>query len=522
MAVLLMAAALASVGLPARTRARLTDLSTVIVHSRGGAGDAAAAVDHVGGTVRRRLGLIGSVSASVPSEALPRLTAMAGVDRVTPDGHLRLLGTDEPFDTRHDIGSMRNTARTVDANDMWAAGVTGAGVDVAVIDSGVARVGGLDAPGAVVDGPDLSFEGTDDARRNHDGFGHGTHLAGIIAGRNGDAKGIAPGARVVSVRVADSNGATDVSQVIAAIDWVVQRGRSDGLNIRVINLAFGTDGGGDYRTDPLTYAVEVAWQRGVVVVVSAGNTADRLGRLTNPAVDPFVIAVGAAETQGTRTVSDDRVAPFSSRGDGERNPDLVAPGRSIVSVRSPGSFVDLTYPSARVGGTLMRGSGTSQAAAVVAAASALLLQQRPWLSPDQVKWLLTGSARPVPLEPAIAQGAGLLSLRAAGDLSPPSEGQRWPTASGGGSLEESRGSGHATVGEDRIEGERDAWGRPFHTDEWAASSWEGSSWSGSSWSGSSWSGSSWSGSSWSGSSWSGSSWSGSSWSGSSWTATEWG
>jgi serine protease AprX len=285
----------------------------------------------------------------------------------------------------------------------------------------------------------------------------------------------------------------------------------------VVNLAFGTDGGGDYRTDPLAFAAEVAWRRGVVVVVSAGNGGEESGRLTNPAIDPYVLAVGAAETYGTRSVADDRVAPFSSRGDGTRNPDVVAPGRSIVSARAPGSFVDNNYPAARVGEHLMRGSGSSQAAAVVAGASALLLQQRPELTPDQVKSALVRSARPLPRDPVTAQGAGLINVDAASGKTPSALQQAWEPARGVGSLETSRGTSRAHVGGERIEGERDAWGRDFDSNGWASSSWSGSSWSGSSWSGSSWSGSSWSGSSWSGSSWTGSSWSGSSW-----TATDWG
>ncbi|MEY2478242.1 MAG: serine protease AprX, partial [Actinomycetota bacterium] len=276
-------------------------------------------------------------------------------------------------------------------------------------------------------------------------------------------------------------------------------------------LAFGTDGGGDYRTDPLALAAEVAWRRGVVVV-SAGNGGEESVRLTNPAIDPYVIAVGAAETAGTRSVADDRVAPFSSRGDGTRNPDVVAPGRSIISARAPGSFVDNNYPHARVGERLLRGSGSSQAAAVVAGASALLLQQRPELTPDQVKAALVRTARPLPADPVTAQGAGLINVDAASGKRPATDAQAWEPAQGGGSIETARGSSHAHIGGQRIEGERDAWGRDFDSKGWASSSWSGSSWSGSSWSGSSWSGSSWSASSWTGSSWSGSSW----------TSTDWG
>jgi serine protease AprX len=175
-----------------------------------------------------------------------------------------------------------------------------------------------------------------------------------------------------------------------------------------------------------------------------------------------------------------------------------------------------------VGSDLFRGSGTSQAAAVVSGLAALLLQQRPALTPDQVKAALTSTARVLPSAPATAQGSGLVNALAALQIAPSTTVQSWERSSGNGSLESARGSLHAVFNGQTISGEMDAWGRSFDSRGWAEASASGSSWSGSSWSASSWSGSSWSGSSWSGSSWSGSSWSGSTWSGSSWSATEWG
>ena len=478
----------------------------VIVRSDAGVAHAAAAVTAAGGHVERSLEIIDSVAGVVPSRRLGHLASAPALD-VATDGRLRLLSTGEASgQPSADAGSLATISHLVEADHARAGGLTGAGVDVAIIDSGVARVPGLDAPGAVVDGPDLSFEGGDATARGIDGYGHGTHLAGIIAGRSDVVPGIAPGARLVNVKVADRNGATDVSQVIAAIDWVVQRGRKDGLNVRVISLAFGTDGGADYRSDPLAHAVEVAWRRGVAVVAAAGNHGDVLGRLASPAVDPWVIAVGAAVTQGTPSVLDDEVAAFSSRGDGRRNPDVVAPGISVVSHLAPGSHAARNHGAARVGESLIRGTGTSQAAAVVAAASALLLQSRPQLTPDQLKAALVASARPLPADPATAQGSGLISVAGAARLPLSTVAQAWARSTGEGSIEAARGSLHAYVGGTAIAGERDAWGRDWDGRRWAAASANGSSWSGSSWSGSSWSGSSWSGSSWSGSSWTGSYW----------------
>jgi serine protease AprX len=467
--------------------------AVVVVAVPGAVPAAEAAVARHGGDVARSLDVIDGFSAQVPTSALAGLAADPAVRSVGPDRRLQLLHAVDGYDGSEDPGSLWSTRRALGTRDWWSDGLTGQGVDVALIDSGVAPVEGLTLPGKVVHGPDLSFEAQDDTLRTLDTYGHGTHLAGIIAGRDADAPtdgryggehdrflGIAPGARVVSLKVADASGATDVSQVIAAIDWVVQHRRDPGMNIRVLNLAFGTDSARPYADDPLAHAVEVAWRKGIVVVVAAGNDGTSLGRLRDPAYHPAVLAVGADVTQGTPSVDDDTIPAFSSRGDGVRNPDLVAPGRSLVSLRVPGSGIDEAYPQGRVNTRLFRGSGTSQAAAVASGAVALLLQQRPDLTPDQVKALLTGTAQPVPGADARAQGRGLLSMGRV------------------------RGTATPTVGAATPEEEDESAG----TEE----TWNGSSWSGSSWSGSSWSGSSWSGSSWSGSSWSGSSWSASNWS----------
>jgi serine protease AprX len=159
------------------------------------------------------------------------------------------------------------------AAEFWNDGYIGTGVDVAVIDSGVLPVQGLTYPGKVINGPDLSFESQAENLIYMDTFGHGTHMAGIIAGRDDGADtvqrgeeanflGMAPGARIVNVKVADSAGAVDATQVIAAIDWIVQHRSDNGMNIRVLNLSYGTDGSQNSTVDPLAQAVERAWESG--------------------------------------------------------------------------------------------------------------------------------------------------------------------------------------------------------------------------------------------------------------------
>jgi serine protease AprX len=427
-------------------------------------------------------------------------------------------------------GSLYRVVQRVGASYAWTQGLTGQGIDIALIDSGVAPVDGLTYPGKVINGPDLSFESQADNLRHLDTNGHGTHLAGIIAGR-GDAVtevalahadheviGVAPDARIVSLKVADSQGAVDVTQVIAAIDWVVQHRNDNGMNIRVLNLAYGTDGLQDYQIDPLAYAVEQAWEAGIVVVVAAGN--DGLGSaLRNPATDPFVITVGASHGQNMK--SQNPIAEFSSCGTEDRHVDVLAPGRSIVSLRTPGSAADTHHPEAVVAGQLFLGSGTSQASAVTSGAVALLLQQRPDLTPDQVKALLMTTAETNRKLDPICAGAGEVDLFSALWETTPNVVQSFASSTGTGSLEAARGTHHVYDEGVELSGEQDIFGNSFDTTDWAAAAEIGQSWSGGTWSGASWSGASWSGASWSGASWSGASWSGASWSGASWSSKSW-
>ncbi len=517
--------------------------SVIVLAAPGGVREAESAVRRAGGIVRAELGIVNGFSASVPSSSLRKLRAERSVVSITPDTRLEPHGKpgkgggggDEPAD----MGTMYATTLLTGARAYWKAGYTGRGVGIALIDTGVAPVGGLTFAEKVVNGPDLSFESQAAETRYVDTNGHGTHLAGIIAGRSDSAGsgsyatdaesflGMAPDARIVSIKVANGVGAADVSQVIAAIDWVVQHKDDRGLNIRVLNLAYGTDTRQRYEVDPLAFAAEQAWKHGLVVVTAAGNNGfARSGSMTSPAYDPYVLAVGATSTNGTLALGDDDVASFSSSGK-SRNPDLVAPGTSIVSLRVPGSYVDDEYSSTGyVSPTLFRGSGTSQAAAVVAGAAALILDQRPAITPDQVKKILKDTAFSLTGTRPDMQGNGTLNLVSALTFKTPRWTNTAASSTGTGQLEDARGSLHVTNGGIELEGEQDIFGKPFDSAaiaelEASASSWSGGWWNGSEWAGSSWSGSSWSGSSWSTSLWSSSSWSGSSWSSSSWSSSSW-
>ena len=278
------------------------------------------------------------------------------------------------YDASADPYSMQNTSAD-DGVQAWSnAGYTGQGVDVAVIDTGVSPVPGLNSPGKVINGPDLSLESQNPNLQYLDTNGHGTFMAGLIAGNDGQPggyRGVAPDARIVSLKVAVADGGADVSQVIAAIDWVVQHRNDNGMNIRVINLSYGTNSTQPYTVDPLAYAVEQAWKAGIVVVAAAGNSGYQRGAnaqgLADPAYDPEIVAVGSADTMGTATPSDDQVASYSagaaSCSSDCRGPDLLAPGSHMQGLRVPGSYIDQNNPSAVLGDNYFRGSGTSEATA---------------------------------------------------------------------------------------------------------------------------------------------------------------
>jgi serine protease AprX len=486
------------------------------------------------GTRRLAAGLLVALVASVLAQAAFAATTRAG-----------------NYDPANDPSSMFNITSSTGAQDWWKSGYTGAGVDVAVIDTGCAPVAGLNTPGKLVFGPDLSLESQAPNLRGLDTNGHGTFMSGLIGANDAGYgagnlnpstyRGMAPDARILCVKVATADGGTDVSQVIAAIDWVVQHQHDNGLNVRVLNLSYGTNSTQSWLVDPLAFAAEQAWKHGIVVVAAAGNSGYQKGKgapgLASPAYDPYLVAVGATSRNGNGKGAKDTMASFSASGPGCggcRNPDLVAPGAHVQGLRVPGSYVDQSTPPGLLDARFQRGSGTSEATAIVSGAVALVLQKYPYLTPDQVKKFLKTETTKIPGADDKAQGKGGLDL---GDLlnkRPDTGGaadQHFGNATGTGSLEISRGDDHLTRDGVTLRGEIDIFGHAFDSTwmasleasaaSWSGGTWNGNSWSGNSWSGNSWSGNSWSGNSWSGNSWSGNSWSGNSWSGNSWSGNSW-
>jgi serine protease AprX len=349
-------------------------------------------------------------------------------------GSARDLASDPDVRSVHPNRSVYATAVTMRPDFGWAAALdsqnlnvpfNGTGIGIAMVDSGIVdREDLMDARGHTRIVYSQSLISGDNTAA--DTYGHGTHVAGLLAGNGRKStgsrfdytvQGLASNANLISLRVLDTNGMSDDATVIAAIDRAVQLKNT--YNIRVMNLSLGRPVAESYLDDPLCAAVQRAWDAGIVVVVAAGNngrdnTADTngYGTITSPGNSPYVITVGAMNTQGTLDRADDIVTSYTSKGptmvDHIAKPDLVAPGNKIISLRDSGSFLDTEYRDNRVpmwvyATTTANGtpdyyvlSGTSMAAALVSGAAAILIQQDPTLSPDQVKARLMRTASKFP------------------------------------------------------------------------------------------------------------------------------
>lgn len=330
------------------------------------------------------------------------------------DSNVKYISVDRPLKKMSTSDNVPYVS--VGANLAPSLGYDGTGVGVAVIDSGVNAVPDLGVPGTKNSRIVYSQNFADDSGTS-DLYGHGTHVAGIIAS-NGTSStcgnctttyyGIAPNANIINLRVLDANGSATDSTVIAAIQQAIAL--KSQYNIGVINLSLGRGIFESYALDPLDQAVEQAWQAGIVVVVAAGNYGrdnsnnnNGYGTITVPGNDPYVITVGAMRDMGTYTTADDLIATYSSKGptmdDQIVKPDLVAPGNMVISdLASTSDTLYSAYPqnlvpvstyvssnTSNISSTYFLLSGTSMAAPMVSGAAALLIQQNPSITPDQVK-----------------------------------------------------------------------------------------------------------------------------------------
>ena len=445
---------------PELSRLAVTDPTRqveVIVRFSDGVGPAQGRglIAAAGGTTTDELEIIRALGASMPAADAAALAGDPAVRAVSlnaavVDSTEDLIPTDEGSSLNPPPAEVPPSAPTYDdklhsrlletsfnqsirADKVWKTGpeVTGKGVGIAVVDTGIAgehkdmAVGTADTQSRVI----ASAVVNPDATNAADGYGHGTHVAGLAAG-NGNVRattdplrgayaGSAPHANLISVKVSDDHGDTTLIDVIHGLQFVVDH--KDRYNIRIVNLSLNSTVPESYKTDPLDAAVEQAWFAGIVVVVAAGNRgtdADAVGYA--PANDPYVLSVGAVDDMGTKPVQDDQLAEWSSRGvtqDGFTKPEILAPGAHMTSTLAPGSDIASLCPECVTHGAYFKMGGTSMAAGVASGAIADLLQARPELKPDQVKTLLVEEARNVPgigvevaVDRAISRAPGVASL----------------------------------------------------------------------------------------------------------------
>ncbi|HEV7519516.1 MAG TPA: S8 family peptidase [Candidatus Angelobacter sp.] len=362
----------------------------------------------LGGAILGQLPLVNGLVASLDHNGIVSLSNQPNV---------LYISKDRPLTPTFD-----NAAQAVNAQAAWSSNHTGAGIGVALIDSGVnshpdlVTTGFLPLSRIVYN---QSFVPGDSSAA--DAYGHGTHIAGLIAGNGLSStgpifsqtfKGVAPGANIVNLRVLDKNGSGTDSQVIAAISQAINL--KSKYNIRVINLSLGRGVFESYKLDPLCQAVEKAWKSGIVVIVAAGNNGryvptNGYATVTSPANDPYVLTVGSMKPMGTPERTDDLIASYSSKGptliDHVVKPDVVAPGNLLVAAETANTTLYNTEPdnqvpySAYIYGApsipskfYFELSGTSMATGVVSGAVADLLQARPLMTPDQVKARLMKTA----------------------------------------------------------------------------------------------------------------------------------
>ena len=457
--------------------------------------------------VRKSFTSLNGVSANLTGAQIVDLAKRPGILAITLDSRIRLSAQYTNSQTWVDSAGVSDfyTGQALSSLNVPA---------IAIVDSGVAA-GRTDFGGRVVKQVTMT-----NLLPNAigDGRGHGTFVAGIAAGSKTGYAGAAPTAPIVSIDVMDDNGMAMTSDVIAAADWILANKGT--YNIRVANFSLQSTVAGSFMYDPLDKAVEKLWFSGVVVVAAAGNYGEN-GQPTTvayaPGNDPFVISVGASDTNGSGwTSTDDTAAPWSAFGytlDGFANPDLGAPGRQLVGPVPSTSTMPLERPDRVTAPGYMWMSGTSFSAPVVSGAAALILAKNPGWTPDKVKGALMLTARPTAA--GVALGVGEVNAKAAFDATnPPNPNlalNQFVGSDGTGGLVFDSASWASTASASA------SWNQA----SWANASWANASWANASWNAASWANASWAQASWSSASWNAASWAAASWAAASWNAASW-
>ena len=422
----------------------------IILRTSGDMATAGATITSFGGEVKQDLAFINAVQADVPAGAVRGVAASSDVSFISLDAPILTAdyggdsgdgGGDRHWPSASPVPTQAPTVpvatpsptipvstpaptvqasatptsatpptppsftKSIGADIAWAQNFYGNGVGVAIVDTGI-------SPSTTADFGDgaggtrivAQVETSSGSTVTTDGYGHGTHVAGIAAGNGSNSSGfnvgVAPQANLINVKVADDRGGASMGDLVAGLSWVYQNAST--YNIRVVNLSLHSSTAESYRTNPLDAAVEMLWFRGIVVVVASGNTGTAAGAVTfPPANDPFVLTIGSIDDKGTTDPADDVVSYFTSRGvtqDGFTKPELYTPGSNIWSTAEPNSVLYQHYlgtPNVQPGPYMML-SGTSMAAGAASGAAALVLQAHPAWTPGQVKCSLTSLFRAVP------------------------------------------------------------------------------------------------------------------------------
>jgi serine protease AprX len=385
---------------------------SVIVQKSAVSDEAERLVSQLGGHVTKDLHIINAFAAEIPAKAVPALARASGVRWVSPDAPVLSSGRGKRGNTGNDGGTSEPPPEnyfldSLSVRQVWEMGFRGEGIGVAILDSGIDTE------------PDFGRDPNGNWRKNsrilvglefaadgdvNDSYGHGTHVAGIIGGNgansNGLYQGVAPMVNLINLNISDPSGMAYESDTVEALQWVFDN--KDRYNIRVVNLSVNSTVEQSYHVSAMNAAAEILWFNGIVVVTSVGNKGP--GGSFNtvnaaPANDPFFIAVGAIDERATADRTDDTLASFSAHGptaDGFVKPDILAPGKDIISVLGGNSQWDHEHPDRLVlDGKYIRLSGTSMATPMVSGAVALLLQAEPELNPDQVKYRLINASTTV-------------------------------------------------------------------------------------------------------------------------------
>src|SRR5919197_2135404 len=436
-----------------------------------------------GGKVKKRFLTIAGVSASISGANLLKLAKYSHVTAITPDAKVKASAYEDStmWQDSTDMSILQNS---FDPNTGVITGPAPQAPTIAIVDSGVqARTDFGGRFGARIDMCSLCTSGSGD-----DLEGHGTMVAGVAAGA-GKYGGGAPNAKLVSIRTANANGESRMSDVIAAADWIKQNAKQ--YNIRVANFSLAGATETSFRVDPLDKAVEALWLKGIVVVAAAGNHGQGVAVSESyaPGNDPFVITVGALDQHMTSDPSDDTVPSWSAYGmtmDGFHKPDVSAPGRYMVAPVPSTASIPTTVPDRVLEPGYMWMSGTSFSTPVVSAAAAQILARHPSFTPDQVKGALMLTANYLPSNVGGSAGVGEIDAGLASTIDAP------PNPNVG---------LYQFVSTDPITG-----ARVFDAASWNAFVATNASWSQASWAEASWAEASWNAASWAEASWNAQTW----------------